>query len=207
MATINSTGRPAYIYDDASDTWYQISGKADTTSSYIWNNNHNFQSTVTFDQALNAKGGVNNFLNPTARSAAIASPTIGLISFIRYDSAGNEVKDLQYYTGSKWTSVTDPVYEFNQQSSSYTLTLSDSFKMIEMSNGGNLTVPTNSSVSFEIGTAIDVLQTGASQVTIVADTGVTVNSTPGLKLRTQWSSATLVKRNTDTWVVLGDLSA
>jgi hypothetical protein len=79
--------------------------------------------------------------------------------------------------------------------------------MIEMSNGGNLTVPANSSVAFEIGTAIDVLQTGASQVTIVADTGVTVNSTPGLKLRTQWSSATLVKRNTDTWVVLGDLSA
>jgi hypothetical protein len=79
--------------------------------------------------------------------------------------------------------------------------------MIEMSNGGNLTVPVNSSVAFEIGTAIDVLQTGASQVTIVADTGVTVNSTPGLKLRTQWSSATLVKRNTNTWVVLGDLSA
>ena len=207
MATINSTGRPAYIYDDASDTWYQISGKADTTSSYVWSNTHNFQSAVTLDQALRAKGGINNFLNPSARSAVITSPSIGLISFIQYDSAGNEIKDLQYYTGSKWTSVTDPVYEFNQQSSSYTLTLSDSFKMIEMSNGGNLTVPTNSSVAFEIGTAIDVLQTGASQVTIVADTGVTVNSTPGLKLRTQWSSATLVKRNTDTWVVLGDLSA
>jgi hypothetical protein len=207
MSTINSTGRPAFLYDQASDTWYQISGKADTTSSYIWNNTHTFTASATFNQALTAKGGINNFENPVARSAAISSPSIGLISFIRYDSTGNEVKDLQYYTGSKWTSVVDPVYEFNQQSSSYTLSLTDSFKMIEMSNGGNLTVPANSSVAFEIGTAIDVLQTGASQVTIVADTGVTVNSTPGLKLRTQWSSATLVKRNTDTWVVLGDLSA
>ena len=31
--------------------------------------------------------------------------------------------------------------------------------------------------------------------------------TPGLKLRTQWSSATLFKRATNTWVVYGDLTA
>jgi hypothetical protein len=28
-----------------------------------------------------------------------------------------------------------------------------------------------------------------------------------LKLRTQWASATLIKRATDTWVLVGDLSA
>ena len=37
--------------------------------------------------------------------------------------------------------------------------------------------------------------------------GVTINATPGLKLRAQWSSATLIKRATDTWVLIGDLSA
>jgi hypothetical protein len=44
-------------------------------------------------------------------------------------------------------------------------------------------------------------------MTVVATGGVTINATPGLKLRAQWSSATLVKRNTDTWVLVGDLSA
>ena len=37
--------------------------------------------------------------------------------------------------------------------------------------------------------------------------GVTINATPGLKLRAQWSYATLIKRATDTWVLVGDLSA
>jgi hypothetical protein len=85
------------------------------------------------------------------------------------------------------------------------LAIADSFKMVEMSAGGTITIPLNSSVAFPIGTAIDILQTGSSQVTLVGDTGVTVNATPGFKLRTQWSSATLIKRDTDTWLAMGDL--
>jgi hypothetical protein len=70
-----------------------------------------------------------------------------------------------------------------------------------------LTVPTNATVAWPVGTSIDILQTGAGQVTIAAGAGVTVNGTPGLKLRTQWSGVTLFKRATDTWVVYGDLTA
>jgi hypothetical protein len=92
--------------------------------------------------------------------------------------------------------------------SGYTLVLTDQSKVIEMSNGsGNtLTIPTNSSVAFPIGTTITVLQVGSGQTTI-AGAGVTINGTPGLKLRAQWSSATLIKRATNTWVAIGDLSA
>jgi hypothetical protein len=75
-----------------------------------------------------------------------------------------------------------------------------------MSGGGTLTVPTDASVAFPVGAQINLLQTGASQVT-VGGAGVTINATPGLKLRAQWSSATLIKRATDTWVLIGDLSA
>ncbi len=70
-----------------------------------------------------------------------------------------------------------------------------------------LTIPTNATVAWPVGTSIDILQTGAGQVTIAGAGGVTVNATPGLKLRTQWSSATLMKRATDSWVVVGDLTA
>jgi hypothetical protein len=75
-----------------------------------------------------------------------------------------------------------------------------------MSNGGTITVPTDSEI-FAVGSTVDIVQTGSSQVTIVGDTGVTVNSTPGLKLRSQWSSATLIKRGNNLWVAVGDLSA
>jgi hypothetical protein len=61
-------------------------------------------------------------------------------------------------------------------------------------------------VAFPIGTTITVLQVGSGQTTI-AGAGVTINGTPGLKLRAQWSSATLIKRATNTWVAIGDLSA
>ena len=52
-----------------------------------------------------------------------------------------------------------------------------------------------------------ILQTSSSQVTLAGQSGVTVNGTPGLKIRTQWSSATIVKRAANTWVAMGDLVA
>jgi hypothetical protein len=93
---------------------------------------------------------------------------------------------------------------FNAQSSNYTLTTSDSGRLIEMSGGGTLTITDSS--AFPVGFSCDVLQTTTSQVTI-AGTSFTPSATPGLKLRTQWSSATLIKRALNSWVVLGDLSA
>jgi hypothetical protein len=97
----------------------------------------------------------------------------------------------------------------NAQAASYTLVLADSGKMVEMgvASGNTLTVPPNDTIAFPIGTTLTVLQTGAGQCTLTAGAGVTLNGTPGLKLRGQWSSATLIKRATDTWVALGDMVA
>ena len=97
-----------------------------------------------------------------------------------------------------------------QKTASYTLSaLTERDSMIEMGSGSalTLTVPSNETVAWPVGTSIDILQTGTGQVTIAAGAGVTVNGTPGLKLRTQWSGVTLFKRATDTWVVYGDLTA
>jgi hypothetical protein len=97
-----------------------------------------------------------------------------------------------------------------QKTASYTLSsLTERDNLIEMSNASatTLTIPLNSAVAFPIGTSIDILQTGVGQVTIAGDAGVTVDATPGLKLRTRWSSCTLFKRAINTWVVYGDLTA
>lgn len=95
----------------------------------------------------------------------------------------------------------------NAQSSSYSLLTADDGKIVEMSGGGTLTVPADGGTFVvPVGTQITIIQTGSSQVTI-AGSGSTVNATPGLKLRAQWSSATLIKRSANTWIAIGDLVA
>jgi hypothetical protein len=93
---------------------------------------------------------------------------------------------------------------FAAKTGSYTAVLMDMGKIIEMSGGGTFTI--TDSTSFPVGTTFEVLQTGSSQVTIAGD-GFTINATPGLKLRTQWSAATIIKRGTNSWVAFGDLVA
>jgi hypothetical protein len=96
------------------------------------------------------------------------------------------------------------------KNASATLALTDAGKVVETNVGtaNNLTVPLNSSVPFPIGTQILVIQVGAGQTTLVATGGVTLNSKSGnLKISGQWSAVTLIKRASDTWVAIGDLSA
>ena len=98
-----------------------------------------------------------------------------------------------------------------QKTASYALsTLTHRDSLIEVSSGSatTITIPEDSTVNYPIGTTIDILQTNTGQVTIAPVSGsVTVNATPGLKLRTTWSSCTLMKRAANTWFVFGDLTA
>jgi hypothetical protein len=97
-----------------------------------------------------------------------------------------------------------------QKTASYTLAaLTERDTLVEMGSSSalTLTIPADSTLNFPVGTSLDILQTSTGQVTIAGAGGVTVNATPGLKLRTTWSSATLFKRAANTWVVFGDLTA
>jgi hypothetical protein len=94
------------------------------------------------------------------------------------------------------------------QTASYTLVLADKAKVVEMNVGSanNLTVPLNATVAFPVGTQIHMVQIGSGQTTVVATGGVTINTATTLKLRAQWSAATLIKRAENTWVLVGDLA-
>jgi len=98
---------------------------------------------------------------------------------------------------------------FSAQTANYTLALSDKNKVVEMSNASatTITIAADNSVNFPTGSQITILQTGAGQVTIAGASGVTVNATPGLKVRAQYSAVVALKRAANTWVVTGDLSA
>ncbi len=100
----------------------------------------------------------------------------------------------------------------NAKTDSYTLASGDEGEIIEMgkATAQTVTIPSHATTAFATGTQITIIQTGAGQVTIAGATSpntVTVNATPGLKLRAQWSSCTLIKRDTNTWVAIGDLVA
>lgn len=98
----------------------------------------------------------------------------------------------------------------SQTGTTYTLVLADAGKTIDLNNASSitLTVPPNSSVALASGTRIDLIQSGAGQVTVAAGAGVTINSKgAALKLTGQWSGATLIQRSANTWVLVGDLSA
>ena len=96
-----------------------------------------------------------------------------------------------------------------QTGTTYTLALTDNGRLVTLSNASaiTLTVPTNASVAFPTGAIVNIQQIGAGQVTVAGAGGVTVTSTPGLKLRAQYSAASIVKVGTDSWTLIGDLSA
>jgi hypothetical protein len=153
----------------------------------------------------------------TAKSEAIAEVTAvidgapGALDTLNELAAalGDDANFASTVTASLATKV-DSYTPITQKTASYTLsTLDHRDDLIEMESASalTLTIPLNSSIAYPVGTSFDVLQSGAGQVTIAGDSGVTVNATPGLKLRTQWSSATVFKRAENTWVVYGDLTA
>jgi len=97
-----------------------------------------------------------------------------------------------------------------QTGTTYTLAEGDAGQLVTLTNAAaiTLTVPTNATVPFAIGTQITIAQGGAGTVTVAGAATVTVNSADGdLKLRTQWSAATLIKLATNSWILIGDIKA
>jgi hypothetical protein len=98
---------------------------------------------------------------------------------------------------------------FNRRTSVYTLQLSDKNKVVEMNatSNNNVTVPTNTSQPFVLGTKIMVTQYSSSSTKINSSIGVVLRSANGwLRLTTQYSVANLLKVGTNEWYVYGDLS-
>ncbi len=152
------------------------------------NDDASYAATVTSELAL---------------KAPLASPTFtGTVALPAASSVTLDGTALSATLADK----ADKSATINTMSGSHTAVSADLGNVREMSGGGTFTIPSDNSF-WPVGGTVDVLQTGSSQVTIAGGSGVTVNATPGLKLRTQWSSATILKRSANTFVVMGDLSA
>lgn len=214
-----------FITAVSSDTFTIVRGRAGTSAI-----SHSGGATVKHVLTSDDLDAFNSAVSPvssitfagsssgtmTLQGAAISSGTVTLpagtatlVSTTATQTLTNKTID---YNANTITNLPGADFDlsFNAQTgTTYTLVLGDKNKFITLSNASpiTLTVPTNASVAFPVGAQVNIQQAGVGQVTVAGDTGVTVNATPGLKLRAQWSSATLLKTATNTWTLIGDLSA
>jgi len=106
-------------------------------------------------------------------------------------------------------------YTLNDQTgTTYTPVLTDQYQvLITRSNASasTLTIPTNASVAFPVGTVITVLNKGAGAVVISAvtpgtTTVLSAGATAASPSLAQYKSAALIKTATDAWYVVGAIA-
>jgi hypothetical protein len=108
-----------------------------------------------------------------------------------------------------WFPVGGTVAVNGQTGTTYSLALSDVGKVVELNNASaiTLTVTKDATVSWPLNALIGIFQLGAGQVTITADTGVTLLSDGSLvHTKAQYASVSLRRRAANTWVLSGDLA-
>lgn len=208
----------------------QVYFDTDDQKPYIWNGtawvlfaSNLTDSTSTTSSTVAASATAVKSAYDLA-SAAVPKSTVTTAGDVIYGTGSSTVTRLGIGTAGQvltvnagatapsWASASSGLATPNPQTASYTVQTSDLDKMVEMNvaTANNATIGTGLN-SLAAGSQIHILQTGAGQTTIVASS-VTVNATPGLKLRAQWSAATLVKRTAANvtpgiWVAFGDLTA
>ena len=209
MSTVSSSSKVAYMYDQTSDTWYAVAGTANTNVAYNWQAAHTFGSVVTVNDVIRAKAGVNRFQNYTARDTVITSPAKGTVCFVEQTNGGTDINQLQIYNGTSWIGMLDTA-TLSTKTADYNLGLVDAGQtlLIDSTNDVTVTVPLNSAVPFAIGQRLDVVRLNTGNVTFAGAVGVNINSkNSNKKIAARYSGATLIKTGTDTWVLIGDLTA
>jgi hypothetical protein len=100
-----------------------------------------------------------------------------------------------------------------QTGTTYTFVAADGLNtMVTLSNASSIavTIPTNATTAFPVGTVLNFAQTGAGQVTVSGASGVTVTSNGATaaspKTRVQYSSGSAIQTSANNWLVIGDIA-
>lgn len=175
-----------------------LKGTTDKTIAY----NKNGLGSWDFSENIILASGKEYYINGTS---VLSSTTLG--SGVTSSSL-TSVGTLTALTVSG-TTILGPA-SINGQSSGYTLALSDQGKVIEMTNSSDVavTIPPSGTTNFPVGAQIVVIRNNTGKVSFTPGSGVTLRSDSSKQyIATQYSAATLVKRATDEWYLIGNLSA
>jgi hypothetical protein len=136
---------------------------------------------------------------------------VGGIASVATSTTGSDVVTIDTTTTQMGSTSSPRIYRpIVTQSDSATLALTDAgtFQKCTKATAMTITVPANGTIAFATGTEIDIYQQGAGQVSIAAAGGVTINSVFGnLKIANQYTGASLKKTASDTWELVGNLTA
>jgi hypothetical protein len=198
------------IEGDASDLTCDISG---VSVQLIYNGT----TWDVFAQAGGAGGGTAGTLpvsgggtgaTSLAANAVVLGNGTSAVQTVAPSTSGNVLTS----NGTTWVSSAAPsgavAYPQNIQSGSYTLVLSDAGKQIYSTNSApqTITIPTNASVAFPIGTIITFFNMGSSTITL-STTGVSIFPIGSLTSVSNPRIASgvpmqIVKTATDAWNIL-----
>ena len=179
-------------------------------------NNENNTAIKTFCETLSAGGNFDagainteDIANTSITAAKIATGAVTTAKIAA--SIALTTPNIGAATGAS-LNCTNAVIDHpatNSRVANYTLVLADDGIIIETNSTSAIiiSVPLESSVAFPIGTKITIIRANTGAASVAGVAGVTVNATPGLNLRAQWSAATLLKRAANTWILMGDLSS
>jgi len=137
---------------------------------------------------------VNDVIDHETRIVAVET----LSNSVPYANLASDVKNFTISTPAFTTNVYTPI-----------LTDADN-KLLLLTNGataGSFTIPLNATVAFAVGCQLNLVQTGAGQITVNrATSGVTINGSTSINyvFAQQYSMISLVKTASDTWVLTGD---
>ena len=158
--------------------------------------------TSAIQTQLNAKA---NLAGPTFTGTVTVPATItsgsATITLPTSTSTLATTADLASYAPLLQTTTT-PSFTTN----AYTLQASDKDKIILASNGstaGTVTIPTG---TFGVGTVLTIVQTGSGQITL-ASSGTLNSYQNQYKLSGQYASAQIIVTATNTFLLLGNLTA
>jgi hypothetical protein len=121
------------------------------------------------------------------------------------DSESFEEGFMPKLEGGEWTA--SPGVKLKEKLANHILQKSDAGYLIQMNSlsSNSVTVPPDSSVAFEPGTKIEIMQINSGETQIIAGSGVSLNYSIGTKISGQWGLATLIKRSADSWILSGNL--
>lgn len=98
----------------------------------------------------------------------------------------------------------------NAQTGAYTLASTDAGKLVTVNTSSNVTISVSTATALTTGQRVDVVTIGTGTITIdsaAAPSAVTINATPGKKLRARYSGATVICVGSNDYLVIGDLAA
>lgn len=177
--------------------------------------NENWDYLETYIEALSAGTYIATDAITTLKiqDSAVTTSKIAALSVTSVKMAagiGLVTPDIGAATGASLNATGNVIYHItiSNKTTDYTLAAADDGDIVEMdaATAKTITIPLNATVPFAIGTQIIVSRIGLGEVSIAGVVGVTLQAaTSAYRLRAQFSAATLIKRATNTWILIGDI--